>query len=406
MTSTQPVLYLSYDGLSDHIGQSQVLPYILSCNKRGVPFHLLTFEKAANAAKVEQIQKILDEQGIVWHRLEFTTGRSIRYKVQDFRKFVAKAFAVTRKHRFAVIHSRSYIASCVGNLVSRRIGVKQIFDKRDFWIDAVVETGRLSTSGFPHGPVYRMLRWFERNLFRKSAQIISLTHRAKDMVLEKYPERKPEDITVIPCCVDGQLFDPATIAAAETVELREKLGLQNATVFGYVGSIGVAYMVPELLECFKTIKSKVPDAKLLFLVNNDREEVLRIAEEAGIDRGDVVVTSAPRARMPLYISAIDYGLFFITPTFAKKATSPTKLYEMLSMGKTIITNGGVGDAEKIFGELKCGYLLPVATPAEFEKAASWAAENPPVPRSYDLSSYSLQFGAEQYFQVYQKLLSE
>ncbi|TCZ73135.1 glycosyltransferase [Flaviaesturariibacter aridisoli] len=403
--SDKTVLYLSYDGLSDHIGQSQVLPYIVSCAERGVKFHLLTFEKSANAAKVQKIQQLLDQHGIVWHRLEFTTGRSIRYKVRDFRRFVSKAFAITRQHRFAVIHSRSYIASCVGYLVSRRFRVKQIFDKRDFWIDAVVETGRLQTSGLPHGPVYRGLRWFERNLFEKSAHIVSLTHRAKDIVLQKYPSRKAEDITVIPCCVDLGLFDPATIPPAETEALRAKLGLSGATVFGYVGSIGVAYMVPELLECFKAIKGKVPNAKLFFMVNNDREEVLKVAESAGIAREDVVVTSVARAEMPLHISTLDYGLFFIMPSFAKKATSPTKQYEMLAMGKTLITNEGVGDAEKVFAELQCGYLLPQTNAAEYERAAEWVAQQTPQPRRYDLSNYSLAFGAENYFQVYQKLLS-
>ncbi|RYY98145.1 MAG: hypothetical protein EOO11_08890 [Chitinophagaceae bacterium] len=405
MPHNKTVLYLSYDGLTDHIGQSQVLPYIVSCAERGIKFHLLTFEKAANAAKIGKIQELLDRHGIVWHRLEFTTGRSIRFKVQDFRNFVARAFSLTRKHRYAVIHSRSYIASCVGYLVSRRFKVKQVFDKRDFWIDAVVETGRLKTSGFPHGPVYRGLRWFERNLFEKSAHIISLTHRAKEVVLGKYPQRAAEDITVIPCCVDLALFDPKAIPASETEALRATLGLQGSTVFGYVGSIGVAYMVNELLECFKAIKAKVPDAKLLFMVNNDREEVLRTAESAGISRTDVVVTSAPRAEMPLYISTLHYGLFFITPTFAKQATSPTKQYEMLAMGKTLITNAGVGDAAKIFGELHCGYLLPATNAAEYEKAASWAAAQQPENRTYDLSNYSLRFGAEHYFQVYQKLLS-
>ncbi|RYD88273.1 MAG: hypothetical protein EOP50_19360, partial [Sphingobacteriales bacterium] len=373
--------YLSYDGLSDHIGQSQVLPYIVSCAARGIRFHLLTFEKPANAAKIEKIQSLLDQHGIVWHRLEFTTGRSIRYKVADFKNFVSKAFAITRKHRFAVIHSRSYIASCVGYLVSRRFGVKQIFDKRDFWIDAVVETGRLKTTGMPHGPVYRGLRWFERNLFEKSAHIISLTHRAKEIVLQKYPARKADDITVIPCCVDLSLFDPATIPAAETEALREKLGLQNSTVFGYVGSIGVAYMVPELLACFKAIKNRVPDAKLFFMVNNDREEVMAMAAAAGITREDVVVTSVARVEMPLHISVLHYGLFFIMPSIAKQATSPTKQYEMLAMGKTLITNEGVGDAGKVFAELQCGYLLPEANPAGYDKAAAWVAAQTPAPRT-------------------------
>ncbi|GAB4093970.1 glycosyltransferase family protein [Flaviaesturariibacter terrae] len=402
----QTILYLTYDGLTDHIGQAQVLPYIIASSERGMRFHILSFEKRANTEKIRKVQELLDRHGIVWHRLDFTLGRNIFYKIWDFLKFVGTAVSVTRKHRYAIVHCRSYFASSIGLLVRSLYRPKLIFDKRDFWIDANVETGRINRGKFTHRAVLSVLRYFERNLFRKSEHIISLTHRAKGMVLEMYPERRAEDITVIPCCVDLSLFDPKAIPAAETEALRARLGLQGATVFGYVGSIGTAYMVPELLECFKTIKTRVPDAKLFFMVNNDREEVLRIAEAAGVDRADVVVTSAARNEMPLYISTLNAGLFFITPTFAKKATSPTKLYEMLAMGKTVVTNGEVGDAEKIFRELQCGYLMPAAVPAEFEKAAQRLSENPITHKQYDLSNYSLHYGSDQYLQVYRKLLAQ
>ena len=39
------ILYLSYDGMTDPLGQSQVLPYIIGLTKAGYSFHLVSFEK-------------------------------------------------------------------------------------------------------------------------------------------------------------------------------------------------------------------------------------------------------------------------------------------------------------------------------------------------------------------------
>ena len=72
------------------------------------------------------------------------------------------------------------------------------------------------------------------------------------------------------------------------------------------------------------------------------------------------------------------------------------------MNKPIITNAGVGDAEKIFGELECGYLLHDFNPEEYRKAAAWVQSNRSG-RAFNLSCYSLEYGANKYFEVYQKV---
>ncbi len=403
---SRPVLYLSYDGLSDHIGQSQVMPYLRACRAGGVPFHLVTFEKKKNAEKIRQIGATLAAEGLHWHRLQFTEGRGMHRKLYDFIRFVCTALFVAVRYHCGVIHCRSYFASSIGLLIKRLTGKKLIFDKRDFWIDANVEHGRINLKRRSHRMIHGVLRSFERGLFRSAEVVISLTHTAKQMVLDRYPRRGPDSIVVIPCCVDLGLFDPKKIPAADTAALKRQLGLEGATVCGYVGSIGTAYMIPELLECFRVIRSRIPDAKLLFMVNNDRDEVVGHASAKGIPDECLVVHSAPREQMPLFISVIDYGVFFITPTFAKKATSPTKQYEMLAMNKSIITNTGVGDAERVFAELACGYLVRDFNDAEYAQAAGWMAANPARSTPYDLSHYSLEWGAARYLQVYQSLLGQ
>ena len=39
------VLYLSYDGLTDPLGQAQILPYILGLTSLGFSFQIVSFEK-------------------------------------------------------------------------------------------------------------------------------------------------------------------------------------------------------------------------------------------------------------------------------------------------------------------------------------------------------------------------
>ena len=61
-----------------------------------------------------------------------------------------------------------------------------------------------------------------------------------------------DKISVIPCCVDTNKFNPALIDAQELDNLRQKLNIKsNQYVLGYVGSIGTWYMLDEMLTFFK-----------------------------------------------------------------------------------------------------------------------------------------------------------
>ena len=51
--------------------------------------------------------------------------------------------------------------------------------------------------------------------------------------------------------------------------------------------------------------------------------------------------------MPSYIGVSDFSIFFILPVFSKKASSPTKMGEIMNLGIPIICNSGVGDVDNI-----------------------------------------------------------
>jgi glycosyltransferase involved in cell wall biosynthesis len=62
------------------------------------------------------------------------------------------------------------------------------------------------------------------------------------------------------------------------------------------------------------------------------------------------------------------GIFFIRPTFSKKASCPTKLAEFLSCGVPIITGNGVGDVAEIIQKENVGIVLKSFTSAKITQS--------------------------------------
>ena len=67
------VLYISYDGLLDPLGQSQVIPYIRELARRGVRLRAISFEKPERTSdeNMAAVRSELEETGVQWHPLRY-----------------------------------------------------------------------------------------------------------------------------------------------------------------------------------------------------------------------------------------------------------------------------------------------------------------------------------------------
>src|SRR5215203_4968411 len=82
------VLFISYNGMLDALGQSQVIPYLRELAKRGVRFTLLSFERAKafetqGIQQCEQLRTRLQSEGIEWHWLSYHQRPSIPATIYD-----------------------------------------------------------------------------------------------------------------------------------------------------------------------------------------------------------------------------------------------------------------------------------------------------------------------------------
>lgn len=398
------VLYISYDGMTDPLGQSQVLPYLIGLTKKGLHFHLISFEKKERFNQFSQhIQSICNQNNITWHPLKYSEGNPLVSTVYDVQKMKKKAFELHKKHDFSIVHCRSYISALVG-LSLKKKGVKFIFDMRGFFADERVDGGLWNLSSPIYRTVYNYFKKKEIQYFSKSDYTVSLTNNGKQEILSwDVFKKKPIEIQVIPCCVDLNLFDPNNINESEKLTLKRELGItENDFIIGYIGSIGTWYMLPEMLDAFKKIKLIKPNSKFLFVTGEKSEVIEKELIKKDIKREDVIVKSSLHKDVPLHISLFDTSIFFIKPTYSKKASSPTKQGEIMAMGIPLICNKGVGDTDFVVEKYAAGKVIDLDSNWEiksedlinFDKKKSQYGAN---------DFYSLASGIEKYALVYKKV---
>jgi glycosyltransferase involved in cell wall biosynthesis len=340
MPDSLHILYISYDGLTDPLGQSQILPYLLGLYNKGYEITIVSFEKpTAFHHESKKIDSLISNK-IKWTPLVYHRKPPVLSTLWDLFQLWRTVNSIYQKSPFHIIHCRSYITSLVGLRAKRKWGTEFIFDMRGFWADERVE-GRLWNL---QNPVFKLIYNFfkkkEREFLKEADHVISLTYRAKEEIQSWHVSNAP--ITVIPTCVDTDLFNPTKIVEKDKEALRAKLGIsKDDFVLLYLGSWGTWYLTDEMLYFFSEIKKLNSHAKFLIATND------KVILKDYPHLNDVLVVSSPRNLVPLHISLAHASVMFIKSTFSKKASSATKLGEIISMRIPVITNAGWGDIDKL-----------------------------------------------------------
>lgn len=369
-TKAPQALFISYDGMTDPLGQSQVLPYLVGLAERGYEITLLSTEKKDRFNQHQAvIHNICQEAGIRWEHIFFTKSPPVLAKFYDRYQLKRKAIALCRKFSFDLIHCRSYVSAEVGLVLKKQFGARLLFDMRGFWVDERVEGGMWDMRNPIFRQAYRTYKRKEAAFIAASDGIISLTENGKREI-QTWESYQDTPITVIPCSADFSVFPLITPVAREAA--RETLGLsKDILVVSYLGAIGTWYLLDEMLHQFAAIKRKYTTAKMLFITQEHQELVLKAARKvAELDDDDFIIKPATRKEVAGFIAASNVNLFFIKQSYSKKASSPTKLGEILAMGLPVICNAGVGDVADIIEQTNGGVALLELNEEQYEKAAN------------------------------------
>src|SRR5215211_7934508 len=246
------VLFISYNGMLEPLGQSQVIPYLRELAKRGVRFTLLSFERPKafspeGISQCEQLREKLQAQGIEWHWLRYHQRPSVPATIYDVLAGIRKASTLVRRNRIEMVHARGHIPATIALGLKRRFGIRMIFDLRGLMAEEYVDAEHWREGGVP----YRITKAAERRILAATDGIVTLTERIWPIIREWQGIRgRAVHHEVIPCCVDLSSF---RFSAADRERRRKELGLGDQFTVVYSGSLDGWYLTEKMVDFFAAL---------------------------------------------------------------------------------------------------------------------------------------------------------
>lgn len=341
-------LYITFNGLMDPLGQSQVLPYIEDLNKTGVKFYLISLEKVKDSNRINELSVRLKNSAINWYRLKYFKLRELGMVANIFQCFILSLYLIVFKN-IKIIHCRAYPPIFSLFFLKNIFKLKIIFDMRGFWPENLVDSGRIKQKSI----YYKMIKFLEKKSILASDWIITLTLEAEEIIKNTYKDKKLK-ILWMPTCVDEEKF------------LNKKnISFENRFTMVYSGSLWSFYDMSSMTNLFNSLKSKINNAHFLILGNNQTEKLDQLFLEKGLCKEDYTILTLKSEDVAQYLLSSNFGVAFIYNYYSEKAAFPTKIAEYLASGlpvaistqcnflKEIINSNNVGVVMEKFDKESC-----------------------------------------------------
>ena len=360
------VLYISYNGVLDPLGQSQVIPYLKELSRAGIRFTLLSFEgpKAYTSEgrdRCEQLREELAKSEIDWHWLRYHNRPSLAATSYDVLAGIRYGSRLVRNKQIEMVHARSHIPATIALRLKRRFGLKMIFDVRGLMAEEYLDADHWKKGSVP----YRLTKSMEGRALQASDGVVTLTEKIWPAIKDWKGLRGRDVIhEVVPCCTDLERF---RFSQSERERVRAELNLQDRFVLVYSGSIGGWYLTDKTADFFVTLLKRKPQAHFLWLTGGNKGLIEKLMSERGINSNQFTVRKVAPAEVAGYLSASDAGIAFYKPTFSRMATSPVKVSEYLACGLPVIVNAGVGDSDTFVAAQKTGGVVKDFNETEYER---------------------------------------
>ncbi|MSQ37871.1 MAG: glycosyltransferase [Chloroflexi bacterium] len=341
------VLYLTHNGIGTPLVRSQVLPYLRGLLERGYDVHLVTFERGERFPEGEF-------PAARWHPVRPRSGSHLLAKLIDVLVGIVLVHRLVRREHVDILHARSYLPAAIAWLVSRLTGRPYIFDMRGFLPDEYLEGGHWSARDLR----YRVLRLVEARLFRGAAVIVSLTRAGERRLrTERRYARWVADtrIAVIPCAVDLERFRP----------LERSPG---APTLVYAGSLGMWYLLDEMLHVYAYARELVPALRFLILNRTEHAVAAAAIARAGLGDASITLAAADFGEMPTHLASADVAIALLRQVPSKIGSSPIKIGEYLACGLPVIVNAGLGDTDELVLRYAAGHVVRSFSDPELRRA--------------------------------------
>lgn len=405
--SKRSSLFITYDGLLDPLGGSQILPYLKAIATREDHLHVLSFEKPERYALAASVlREALAHTTIRWTPLVFTRRGGTAGKVWDLVRMQLAACRIAGRIQPSVVHARSHAPAQAALLIQQLFRARFLFDCRGLWVDERVDKGGWLLSNPWHRLQYRAYKWIEQILFARVDHMVVLTEAVIPEVLRLgVPSR--DKLTVIPCCADFRHFQLATTQSRKIARLECDIP-ETGLVLGYLGSVGRMYMPERFLRLVELASARHSSLEVLVLTP-DQEKFKQLIQEhlPAALHPHVHVRTANRNQVARWLPAMDVLVSLIQPSYARMGSSPTKLAEAWATGIPAICNRGVGDVAALVAELDAGMVIDADSDSDLSAAAdslpSLLEKGGAQLREAAQGRLGLDMASDRYLQIYKSL---
>jgi len=277
----------------------------------------------------------------------------------DYMSFacMSSIFGLFEKADVIIATSPQFFTTWAGWFLSKVKRKPWVFELRDLWPESIATVGAMSKES----KTYHILEKIELSLYRSADMVIPNTPAfKKNLVSRGIPENK---IHVIPNGANLELFDPER----KNTELKEKLGIKEDFVIGYIGTHGLAHSLDFVIESIT--KAKFENIHFLFIGDGAQKETVKsIAEEKGLENV-TFLDPIPKEQIPDYLALTNASLVPLKKSDTFKTVIPSKIFEACAMGKPIIL-GVEGQAKEIIDEFEAGVCFEPENSSEFADAVN------------------------------------
>jgi glycosyltransferase involved in cell wall biosynthesis len=266
----------------------------------------------------------------------------------------------THRH-FDFIYQRLSIANYSGVVLSRALGIPLIieYNGSEAWIAR--NWGRpLRKQG--------LAEQVEAANLRHAHLVVTISDVLRDELLDRGVA--PERIVTYPNCIDPEMFDPRRFTTQELTALRRRHGIPaDAVVVTFIGTFGQWHGAEILAQAIRQLLDKhhewIEEEKVHFLLVGNGLKMPDVREILGNHAQGPYITLTglvPQHEAPLYLASSDILCSPHVPNAdgTKFFGSPTKLFEYMAMGKSIVAS----DLDQIGDILRNAVRLPVTDNVE------------------------------------------
>lgn len=336
MPTIKKILYLTYDGISDPLGMSQVLSYMEIISKKNkYKIHIFSFEKKN---KLQRYLKIISSKK--FHNINFDYTFFAKNKINKILKLLISIIQVNiiiKKKNIELIHCRGFFSSLIlfpSIIFSNK---KFLYDYRSFPIEEWQEIGSLKNKF-----LIFFLQYIDNLMIKRADHINVLVNQAKIYFNDKMHKN---NFSVIPTC--------SSIKAINEDEFVYK---DNNLNFVYVGGVKDPYQLEKIFTFFKFVLLCSPKSNLTIINENEHLYINEFINKYNFKK-KIIIKSIDNENLKSELVNYDVGLLFLKITKSRKMCCPTKIGEYVSCGLALVCNKGVDFIDKELTKYKTIFSL-------------------------------------------------